>query len=446
MFDPKILLRTAEQEAERLHAAVRTVVLAAFWGLLLISGEGHHHEAIAFAALGAYSGLTLLTWVAVLRGWHDGRFSAVMVTLDVALVVLQVWLLALSAGLPDGHLFMLPPATIIFLVVAQNALRFQPTPVLLGGLVAATMLSATEFLPLAPVASLPTAPTGHGTSPSIYWPALPIVTLSFMTLVLWFQARRTRALVDRAVGCAERAGNLARFFSPTIARCLAVNGTENRGRGERCRIAVLFADIRGFTGMAEDMAPDELGRFLVEFRTRAAACIFSCNGTVDKFLGDGVLAVFGAPEPNTDCASCALRCATYLHDAMRTWSAERAVGGEPNVRLSIGAHFGEAFVGILGASPMLEFTAIGDTVNVAQRLQRLATDTGSETVISDALRSASKGSFDPALWVALEDMRLAGRSATMRVWRLTNNERPRLLPRAPRPAMAQARTPEETLA
>jgi adenylate cyclase len=410
-LDATTLFWTAEQEAERLHAVVRTVVVGTFWGLLLLSGEGHHHNTIAFAALIAYSGLTALTWVAVLRHWRDARLTVVMVTLDVALVVVQVWLIALSAGLPIRHLFLSPPATIIYLVVAQNALRFQPTPVLLGGLAAAILLAAAGFIPLVPSDVSSTA------AMSLYWPSLPIVTLVLMTMVLWFQARRTRALVDRAVTYAVRAGNFARFFSPTVARCLAMNGTGNGRLGERCQIAVLFADIRGFTSMAEHLLPEELGEFLTEFRTRAATCTFACDGTVDKFLGDGVLAVFGAPEQNPGAASCALQCATRLHDAMRAWTAERAMRGEPEVRVSIGAHFGEAFVGILGASPMLEFTAIGDTVNVARRLERVAADTNSETIISDALRAASERTFNPVAWEALEEVRLAGRSGTMRVWR-----------------------------
>ena len=411
VLEATTLFWTAEQEAERLHAVVRTIVVGTFWGLLLLSGEGHHHNTIAFAALIAYSALTLLTWVVVLRHWHDARLTVAMVTLDVALVVVQVWLIALSAGLPIRHLFLSPPATIIYLVVAQNALRFQPTPVLLGGLAAAILLVAAGFVPLGPGDVSSTAEM------SLYSPSLPIITLILITLVLWFQARRTRALVDRAVSYAARAGNLARFFSPAIARCLALNGTANGKLGERCQIAVLFADIRGFTSMAEPLVPEELGQFLTEFRTRAATCIFACNGTVDKFLGDGVLAVFGAPEQDPDAASRALECATRLHDAMRAWTAERAMRGESAVRVSIGAHFGEAFVGILGASPMLEFTAIGDTVNVARRLVRVAADTNSETIISDALRSASGRAFDPVAWEPLDEVRLAGRTGTMRVWR-----------------------------
>lgn len=411
VLDATTLFWTAEQEAERLHAVVRTIVVGIFWGLLLLSGEGHHHNTIAFAALIAYSALTALTWVAALRHWRDARLTVVMVTLDVALVVVQVWLIALSAGLPIGHLFLSPPATIIYLVVAQNALRFQPTPVLLGGLAAAILLAAAGFVPLVPSDVSSTA------AMSLYWPSLPIVTLVLMTMVLWFQARRTRALVDRAVSCTVRAGNLARFFSPAIARRLAMNETGNGKLGERCQIAVLFADIRGFTSMAEHLVPEELGQFLTEFRTRAARCIFACHGTVDKFLGDGVLAVFGAPEPHPEAAGCALRCAECMHEAVRAWSAERTLGGKPGVRISIGIHFGEAFVGILGASPLLEFTAIGDTVNVAERLQRVAADTESEIIISDALRAASGAAFDSAAWEPLEDLPLAGRSRTLRVWR-----------------------------
>jgi adenylate cyclase len=168
--------------------------------------------------------------------------------------------------------------------------------------------------------------------------------------------------------------------------------------------------------MAEQMSPEDLARFLTEFRSRTVRSIFACHGTVDKFLGDGVLAVFGALGTVEKPARSALRCIEDILAATDAWSREREAGGQAPARITIGGHFGEAFVGILGTDDMLEFTAIGDTVNVAQRLQRVAADSGWKVVVSEELRAAAGVPFAADQWSEITEQAVIGRSRPLHVW------------------------------
>lgn len=406
-------LRRAEGEADLLYAAVRTLVLAVFWVLYLLSADGHHHDGIARATLLAYTGLAVFTWCAVWRGWRGPLLAAFTVTADVVLVVAQLAVLAVAAGVPPGQLFALPPATLAFLVVAHAALRFRTGLVLYAGVALAALFLIVGVLPIGVDGAA--VPGAHPHAP-VYWQALPLAVLLLTTAVLWFVARRTRAVIDEAIGHARQAGQLARFFSPSVARRLADPRAGEALRGGRYAVAVLFVDVRGFTAMAERARPEELGPFLAEFRGLVTRCVFACGGTVDKFIGDGALAVFGAPEPRPDAAACTLGCAEAVLAAVRTWSSQRVAQGLPPVQVAIGSHYGEVFAGIVGAEGMLEFTVLGDAVNVAERLQRLAAETGYDLVVSNALRRACGNVFPAAAYRSLGPRRLIGRSAEIEAW------------------------------
>ena len=123
-------LRRAEAEADLLYATVRSLVLAALWGLYLLSADGHHHDTVARTTLGAYTALTAFTWYAVWRDWHGRLLSGLTITADVVLVVAQLAVLSAEAGFSPEQLFALPPATLVFLIVAHAALRFRTSLVL----------------------------------------------------------------------------------------------------------------------------------------------------------------------------------------------------------------------------------------------------------------------------------------------------------------------------
>ena len=177
--------------------------------------------------------------------------------------------------------------------------------------------------------------------------------------------------MDRLRKAAERArNNLARYFSPNVVELLAAQD-EPLGIIHRETVGVLFADIVGFTGMAETMTPEAVLALLREFHARMTAQIFACGGTVDKYIGDAIVAVFGVPTASSSDAANALACATRMIDALERWNEDRERAAEPRLAMGIGVNYGPAVLGDVGSKYSMSFTVIGDTVNTAARLQTL---------------------------------------------------------------------------
>ena len=409
----KALLARAEAEAEFLYAVVRTLVLAVFWVLFLAASDGHHHDSLTAGALAGYSLLTTVTWIAVWYRWHNRAFILTCVTVDILLAATLLAGLAVAADMPTSRLFALPASGLVFLLVAHAALRFNASTVLYAGVtvvaVLAIVMAAPHWRPFEPL-------HGYHVPMADYWPILPLATLALTTVVLWFVALRTHGLLEKALVATQRAARLERFFSPAVVRRLGQGSHAQELAGDRYEVAVLFVDIRGFTALAERMRPEELGPFLAEFRELVTRTVFACDGTVDKFIGDGALAVFGAPERHPNPAACALRCILALHGAVAGWSRQRLATGHDPVRVAAGAHYGEVFAGVVGQDGMLEFTVLGDTVNVAERLHRIAADRDLDLVVSDALRRAHGADFPEDSFVGLGALPLPGRRDVVACW------------------------------
>jgi adenylate cyclase len=169
------------------------------------------------------------------------------------------------------------------------------------------------------------------------------------------------------------------------------------------------------------MDPKELGGFLSEFRGRLSAPIFSHDGTVDKFIGDAIMAVFGAPLSHADDARRALNCARDMLYAAGRWSQEREKAGLPPVSIGIGGHYGEVFAGALGDEHLLEYTVIGDTVSVAERLERLTREFGSPLVVSARLLAAAGERIVDDRWVRLAAQTLSGHRAQIESFAMRNS-------------------------
>jgi adenylate cyclase len=200
---------------------------------------------------------------------------------------------------------------------------------------------------------------------------------------------------------------LQRFLSPAIGRKIVADPADLRPGGESQRITVLFADIRGFTTMAETMKAREAVEMLNEFFTRMTDVIFEHDGTLDKYLGDGVMALFGAPLALQNDAVAAVRGASGMQ---RSLEELNRTSGKPPLHIGIGIHTGETIVGILGTKSVWNYTAIGDTVNVASRLCSQAGP--GQIVISDATRSHLGQN---AACCPLAPMKLKGRNEPIEV-------------------------------
>jgi adenylate cyclase len=228
--------------------------------------------------------------------------------------------------------------------------------------------------------------------------------------------------LDRRRAAAERARtNLARYFSPNIVELIAERD-EPFGTVRRQTVAALFVDIVGFTQMAEAMAPEAVVTLLRHFHERMTRQIFACGGTVEKYIGDAIFAVWGLPDAGADDAANALRCAEGMIQAIDAWNGERAAAGKDKLAIGIGLHQGPAVIGDVGSEQSLSFTVIGDTVNTASRLQALTRSLTTPLVVSDDLVATLRPRATDALSTMLDGLQdrgeqsLRGRSRAVRVW------------------------------
>src|SRR5260370_28025689 len=192
----------------------------------------------------------------------------------------------------------------------------------------------------------------------------------------------------RQRAAAERArSNLSRYFSPNLVALLA-DRDEPLGAVRRQTVAVLFVDIVGFTRMSEDLGPEAVVTMLRQFHERMTAQIFACGGTVEKYIGDAIFAVFGLPDPTPEDAANALKCSDLMIVALAGCNIERRQRGEQPLAIGIGLNYGPAVLGDVGSEHSLSFTVIGDTVNTASRLQGLTPSLGTPLVAATAWASA----------------------------------------------------------
>jgi len=179
-----------------------------------------------------------------------------------------------------------------------------------------------------------------------------------------------------------------RYVADKVVDRLLATGTQPNLGGEAVPITVLFADIRQFTRIAETLPARDVVEMLNHYFSRICEPILEAGGTVDKFMGDGIMAIFGSPVPYPDHARRALKTSLAIADAaqeFRGWMTEHFTGyALPDFAIGIGLHTGEAIVGNIGSPRRLEFTAVGDTVNLASRLETLTKELDWNIVASNA--------------------------------------------------------------
>jgi len=234
-------------------------------------------------------------------------------------------------------------------------------------------------------------------------------------------AERTRRLsVDTATSAlsAERARTLLGAYVSEEVAAHALTQSSLKLGGERVKAAVVFSDLRGFTAYAENLEPEDLVAQLNAYFMDIVEAIRAEGGVVDKFVGDGVVAVFGVPHPALSDARHALRAAISMQGALVRHNQERAARGLPPLAQGIGVHYGPVVAGNIGTRERANYTVIGDTVNVASRLESSTKDLGVSIVVSeDAALAAGYGVDEncPPL-VEIGVMTVKGRREPLRVF------------------------------
>jgi len=421
-------LRKEKLEGQRIAAWARTIALAASG--VLIAFQNPTWSVLYFHAF-------LLVFIAL--GWAQLRYATVgRSRIELALILADLVLLAAVLTIPNPFAAVNFPTAMIyrfetfpyfFIILALATLAYSWRTILSIGVACALIW----FVSVLGVALFGTTDPELGSKVTAAFAEMPgvrdlvdpnsviwsiraqeIVIFFLVSAILALRGQRSTDLLIRQAGIAAERANLSRYFPPSLVDELA-SASSDVGSVRSQEVAVLFADIVGFTELAEREKPETVIRILRSCHAVIEEAIFSNGGTLDKYLGDGVMATFGTPRVSpADCAN-ALAAARAIVDGIAAGNAALAKSGLPQLRISVGVHFGPAIIGNIGSERRLEFATLGDTVNVASRLEAATRSLGCQIVASDAVVSRSerdrKGDYR-----SVPALSLRGRAAPIDVW------------------------------
>jgi adenylate cyclase len=226
-------------------------------------------------------------------------------------------------------------------------------------------------------------------------------------------------LIERVRREAVVLSNFQRYFGPDLARQIAGQEGAVQLGGAKRRVVILFSDIRGFTSLSEPMSPDEIATLLTDYFTEMVEIVFEHGGTLDKFIGDALMALWGAPLSRWDDADRAMRAAIAMQQRLARLNQEWQARGRLPLAVGIGLDAGEVFAGNIGSERRLEYTVIGDAVNTAARL--CAEAGPGEILVAGGLVTALA---EPPPVTALDPLPLKGKAQPVPVYRVEWRQAP----------------------
>lgn len=328
-------------------------------------------------AIGFYVLFTAVRLIVSYQRCLPTWFLAISVIADILLLMVLIWGFHIEYVQPPSFSLKAPTLLYVFIFIALRALRFEVRYVILAGITAAAgwalMVAYAVFYDPNAGASITRNYVAYLTSNSVLLGAEfdKIISILIVTAILSIAITRARSLLITSSTEQIAAGALAKFFSPAVASQIRGAPTELRaGDGQLRDGAILVTDIRGFTDLAASMPPEDAIAFLIEYQKRLVPIIQRQGGTIDKFLGDGILASFGCAEKSATYAADALRAVSELQIEVASWAEAQRLAGRKSVDIGMAVAAGRVISGVIGDGSRLEFTVIGDPVNLATKLEK----------------------------------------------------------------------------
>ncbi|WCL48688.1 adenylate/guanylate cyclase domain-containing protein [Leptospira sp. GIMC2001] len=223
-----------------------------------------------------------------------------------------------------------------------------------------------------------------------------------------------RKSLFEAVNYEVQNNQMGRYFSPGILEQIKQDDTIFLAK--KSKVVVMFSDIRSFTSMSESMEAVEVVDFLRDYHSRMVEVIYSEGGTIDKFLGDGIMVTFGTPNPSPDDSLRAIRCAMKMQQALVLFNEARKIDNLHTIHQGIGIHYGDAVSGNIGSLERLEYTVIGDTVNVASRIESLCKEHNVDILFSEQFAQEIRNDYNV---VNIANVQIRGKKDPITIYGLT---------------------------
>ena len=370
----------AQQDAgERLVGWFQLMFLAIFGFLYTVAPKAVSTEKtyeILPWFLVVYFILTVIRLIFAYRSRIPQPWLYVSVIVDMSLLLGMIWAFHIQYQQPPSFYLKAPTLLYVFIFIALRALRFEARFVIVAGIVAAVgwmTLAAYSIFRADGINRITHDYVQYMKSNSILIGAEfeKIVVILTVTAIMALAINRARKLLVSSVVEETAARDLSRFFSPEIARQITASEPEiSVGKGRLREAAILMVDIRGFTRLASVTQPDELICLLADYQSKMVPIIQGHGGTIDKFLGDGIMATFGAAVTSETFAADALKTVDAIMTATDYQAVDLQSDKAPLLKIGAAVTTGRIIFGAVGDASRLEYTVIGDAVNLAAKLEK----------------------------------------------------------------------------
>lgn len=322
-------------------------------------------------------GLSLFAILALVRLWFvmsnqlTPLFIGCSIVAEMMLLLFIIWTYYLQYETTETINLKNTHINYVYILISLRALRFEPKWVILSGLTASICWGIIVWHTLSNtgMSVITWDYVTYASTRSVYWGAIfdVIFSILLVTMIIALVLKRSKETLYEAVSKTQAAQDLARFFDRSVVEKIThCELTLQAGYGETRKAAIMFTDMRGFTLLSKSLSPGELIKLLREYQCLLVPIIQKNNGTIDKFMGDGIMASFGAVTPSTTYAADALKTVDDIMDALAKWNERRKVV----VNVGIGLAVGEVIFGVIGDTERLEYTVIGETANLAAKLEK----------------------------------------------------------------------------